>query len=69
MRRTSVRPRSHAHQGALLAWLRNFRQAPMRTFVVHGDAGIAQTFARIVQEQLGWTTVSVPQYGDAFALT
>jgi hypothetical protein len=40
----------------------------MRTFVVHGDAGIAQTFARIVQEQLGWTTVSVPQYGDAFAL-
>jgi metallo-beta-lactamase family protein len=59
---------AHADQGALLAWLQHFRKPPGQTFVVHGEAGAAQAFAQIVQERLGWTAVSVPQYGDVAAL-
>jgi len=59
---------AHADQGALLAWLQHFRKPPGRTFVVHGEADTAQAFAQTVQERLGWTAVSVPQYGDVVAL-
>ncbi len=56
---------AHADRRALLAWLRGFRRPPSRTFVVHGEAEIAATFAAAVQRRLKWSNVSVPQYGDS----
>ena len=43
---------AHADQKALLDWARAFIQAP------------AQTFADLLQQQLGWQ-VTVPEYGHA----
>ncbi len=56
---------AHADQEGLLDWLGHFRQPPQRTFVVHGEAEIAATFAAAVQRRLKWSNVSVPQYGDS----
>lgn len=55
---------AHADQAALLAWLRGFRTVPERTFVVHGEAETARVFAEVVRQRLGWTEVSVPEYGS-----
>ncbi|MGB0128290.1 MAG: MBL fold metallo-hydrolase [Rhodocyclaceae bacterium] len=55
---------AHADQAALLAWLRGFRKAPQQVFVVHGEAETARVFADTVVQRLGWTGVSVPQYGS-----
>ena len=55
---------AHADQKALLDWARAFIQAPAQTFVVHGESSAAQTFADLLQQQLGWQ-VTVPEYGHA----
>lgn len=55
---------AHADQGGLLAWLQRFRNPPRQTYVVHGEAQTARAFAETVRQRLGWTDVSVPQYGD-----
>ena len=36
---------AHADQAALLGWLGHFKQAPQRTFVVHGEQPTAELFA------------------------
>ncbi len=55
---------AHADQAALLHWLRQFRQAPRHTFVVHGENGAAETLAGHI-EKMGWT-VSLPSLGEIF---
>jgi metallo-beta-lactamase family protein len=58
---------AHADQGALMTWLRGFRQPPRRTFVVHGEAETAHGFADQVSRQLGWRT-EAPQRGTRIEL-
>ena len=53
---------AHADQKALLDWARGFIHPPAQTFVVHGELSAAQTFAELLQQQLGWQ-VTVPEYG------
>jgi len=53
---------AHADQKALLDWARGFGKAPLHTFVVHGEPQAAQTFAELLQQQLGWQ-VTVPEQG------
>ena len=55
---------AHADQAALLGWLGGFHEPPGQTFVVHGEAGAAENFARTIGERLGWTAVSRPQAGE-----
>ena len=45
---------AHADQAALLDWLHFFKHAPQQTFVVHGEASTAETFADLVRSRLGW---------------
>ena len=45
---------AHADQTGLLHWLAGYRRPPSRTFVVHGEAGTAEGFAKLVRERLGW---------------
>lgn len=56
---------AHADQEGLLGWLAHFRRPPQRTFVVHGEAEIAEAFAGAVERRLKWNNVSVPQYGSS----
>ncbi|MDP2255164.1 MAG: MBL fold metallo-hydrolase [Polaromonas sp.] len=53
---------AHADQAALLGWLKGFASAPMRTFVVHGEAQTACGFADRVSDELGWS-VEAPAPG------
>lgn len=51
---------AHADQDALLGWLSNFRRAPQRTFVVHGEPSTAGIFAATIHDKLGWSGVDIP---------
>ncbi len=53
---------AHADQPALLAWTAGFRRPPQQTFVVHGEASIAQIFAERLRTDHGWQ-VTVPEPG------
>ncbi|HEY6134361.1 MAG TPA: MBL fold metallo-hydrolase [Rubrivivax sp.] len=53
----------HADTDGLMAWLRGFRTAPERTFVVHGEAEAADTLRLRIQDELGWP-VSVPDHAS-----
>jgi metallo-beta-lactamase family protein len=54
---------AHADRTALLGWLGGFERPPARTFVVHGEATVADGFARAVAERFGWR-VARPARGD-----
>ncbi|HEX6828682.1 MAG TPA: MBL fold metallo-hydrolase [Burkholderiales bacterium] len=50
---------AHADREGLLGWLGHFRSPPRQTFVVHGEAAIAASFADAVRSRLGWA-VTIP---------
>ena len=54
---------AHGDQAALLGWLAGFRQAPRRTFVVHGERETQLGFAALVRERLGWDAGDAPERG------
>lgn len=58
---------AHADRDALLAWLKHFRAPPRQTYVVHGEAQTAFTFAEQIRAQLGWA-VEVPDAGMRYRL-
>lgn len=45
---------AHADSDELMDWLRAFRQAPKRTFVVHGEPTAADALRRRIQDELHW---------------
>jgi metallo-beta-lactamase family protein len=52
---------AHADQAGLLEWLRGFKQAPGKTFVVHGEPESAKAFAACIRDQLKWKDVIIPE--------
>lgn len=54
---------AHADRDQLFAWLKGFKTAPKRVFIVHGEVEAAEDFARAIEEQLGWTA-HVPRRGE-----
>lgn len=59
---------AHADRRALLGWLGGFERAPARTFVVHGEAQIAQDFAALVARERGWRNVEAPEQDATFRI-
>ena len=57
----------HADRDELLRWLGKLKTPPKKTFVVHGEAESALSFAALVAKSPGWTALA-PNYGDSFAL-
>jgi metallo-beta-lactamase family protein len=55
---------AHADQAALIGWLRGFQQPPGQTFVVHGEAAASASFAKAIEQQLGWPGVRLPHQGE-----
>jgi len=58
---------AHADYGEILAWLKRFRKAPGRTFMVHGEPRAAESLREKIAQQLQWN-VSVPQYLEKVSL-
>lgn len=44
----------HADSNELIAWLGSASVEPKQVFVVHGEAGVAESFAELVVSRLGW---------------
>jgi metallo-beta-lactamase family protein len=59
---------AHADQAGLLAWLAHFKHAPQQTFIVHGEAEIADMFAGVVRDKRGWGGVVVPASNESVTL-
>ncbi|MGA0023648.1 MAG: MBL fold metallo-hydrolase RNA specificity domain-containing protein [Burkholderiales bacterium] len=51
---------AHADRDALLAWMRNFKKPPARTFIVHGEESVAAVLADAVRARLGWREIDTP---------
>ncbi|MBO5496093.1 MAG: MBL fold metallo-hydrolase [Oscillospiraceae bacterium] len=57
----------HADKMGLLAWLKGFENKPTRVFVNHGDPDAAESFARCLNEELGYRAFA-PYSGTRFDL-
>lgn len=58
---------AHADQSELLRWIDNFKKAPKKTFVTHGEIESATAFAELLQKKKGWKT-EVPEYLESSML-
>ena len=57
----------HADQEGLLAWAGALKEVPKKTFVVHGEDTVCDTFAQLLHERLGHDAVA-PYSGAVFDL-
>jgi metallo-beta-lactamase family protein len=51
----------HADRQELFAWLKNFKNSPKMTFVVHGENPGLSIYAQAIRDEIGWN-VTVPEY-------
>lgn len=56
---------AHADANQLMAWLRTMPQSPDQVYVVHGEAGPADTLRARIKHELGWRAV-VPEQGSTW---
>lgn len=56
---------AHADANQLLAWLKTMPQAPDQVYVVHGEAGPADTLRGRIKRELGWRAL-VPEQGSTW---
>lgn len=58
---------AHADSTELIAWLATATEAPKQIFVVHGEAGVADSFSQLIHTKLGWNS-RAPKDGETAAL-
>lgn len=57
----------HADRDELLGWMRNIKQKPKITFVVHGEYPGLGNYAESIRQGLGWNVIE-PQYLESVSL-
>jgi metallo-beta-lactamase family protein len=57
----------HADGDELIAWMGGENEAPGQVLVVHGEAGVAETFSDRIKSQLGWKS-HAPHDGEIVRL-
>lgn len=57
----------HADKKGLLAWINAFEEKPARVFVVHGEAGVCDSFTECLQNEYGFSAYA-PYSGTIFDL-
>ncbi|MGE5063996.1 MAG: MBL fold metallo-hydrolase RNA specificity domain-containing protein [Myxococcales bacterium] len=58
---------AHADSNELLRWLRGFKSAPQRTFIVHGEPASSAALQDRIAAELNWRC-SIPKIGESFDL-
>ena len=58
---------AHADADEILEWLGHFEQAPVNTFIVHGELAAGDALRHRIEEQLGWT-VTLPEENQPYAI-
>jgi metallo-beta-lactamase family protein len=57
---------AHADQAGLMRWLKGFKKAPGKVFIIHGEEKAAQNFAAVIKDELQWEHVITPERGNLF---
>jgi metallo-beta-lactamase family protein len=57
----------HADREELFRWMKNFKDKPKMTFVVHGEKPGTTAYAQAIRDRMGWNVVE-PQYLESFSL-
>lgn len=57
----------HADYNEILAWLRTFKKAPARTYLVHGEPEALAALKGHIEKELGWKVI-VPHRRQCFTL-
>jgi metallo-beta-lactamase family protein len=58
---------AHADQAEVMSWLKGFKAAPKKTFIVHGEPKAQAALQAKIKEELGWET-EIPTQGQVFDL-
>src|SRR5262249_8440579 len=58
---------AHADYAETLRWLGEFRRAPRRIFITHGEPDAAAALKEKIEAKFGWQTM-VPEHGDGIEL-
>jgi metallo-beta-lactamase family protein len=58
---------AHADRSEILRWLRTFRKAPRKTYIVHGEPAAASALAEVIREQLKWP-VEIAKFNQKVSL-
>ena len=58
---------AHADSNEMMRWLGQFKAAPKKTFIVHGEPPAQEALAQRIRAELGWE-VEIPDYGQRFEL-
>ncbi|MGI8782379.1 MAG: MBL fold metallo-hydrolase RNA specificity domain-containing protein [Acidobacteriota bacterium] len=53
---------AHADYREILRWLKNFKRPPRATFLVHGEMGAMQALKTRIETELGWPSVTMPEF-------
>ncbi len=54
---------AHADADGILAWLKNFKSAPRKTFITHGEAAASDGLRIRIEEELRWQC-EIPDYRE-----
>jgi metallo-beta-lactamase family protein len=57
----------HADQRGLMEWLKGFKEAPKKVFVVHGESDARDVFSKMIEDELGFSTV-VPNMNSEYLM-
>ncbi len=52
---------AHADYAEMLTWLENFRAAPRKVFITHGEVTAANSLKQKIEEKFGWNAI-IPTY-------
>ncbi|AEY66271.1 MBL fold metallo-hydrolase [Clostridium sp. BNL1100] len=58
----------HADKAGLLSWIRSIGRKPKNIFVVHGEQGVAASFAQTITDELGLQCI-VPSRGESYVIS
>jgi metallo-beta-lactamase family protein len=58
---------AHADQNEMIEWLKNFKVAPSKLFLNHGEAHQTENLRMKIVEELNWV-VEIPKLGDEYQL-
>ncbi len=58
---------AHADYNEILSWLSNFKEAPAKTFIVHGEPESSINLKKLIDEKPGWVT-HIPVYEEVVEL-
>jgi metallo-beta-lactamase family protein len=59
---------AHADRSELRDWADTLIKPPRQTFIVHGELESATAMQTMLENELGWNNVRVPDYQDTFTL-